>query len=569
MARIGRFAAVLIVAVLVACSNAPGTPDVGAPELILYNGKIVTVDTAFSIAEAVAIRDGRFTAVGTSEAVRRTAGPSTKLIDLRGRTVIPGLIDGHLHNAGGGPGVDLSKVRSMAELLAAVEARVKSAKPGDLVVSNADWHEAQLREKRLPHRRELDRIAPENPVVLVRGGHEFIVNSAAMARWNISRATPAPAGGEIGHDADGELNGELVDTARGLIKLPPPPKLTEDQILAQIRLLNAAGLTSIRIPGQFQFGGSAIEPYRMFQDLKAKGQLTIRVNYLMRIFDYSSVAKMRETIASWNVKPDEGDEWLRIGGMKTLIDGGFEGGHMRTAYEEPYGKGGKFKGIQVVPVDQYVAAVRELNRLGWRVATHAVGDAAIDQVLDAYTAANADQSIVGKRWSIEHFFIGRPDHYPRVRSLDLVISGQDHLYLAGPSLVKYWGRERAEQVTPVRTFLDRGILVAGGTDSPVIPYNPFWAMYHFISRETISDGVYGANQRITREEALRIFTINNAKLTFEENIKGSIEVGKLADLVMLSADILTIPEKQIESLKPLATMVGGRFVYSDPAAALD
>jgi predicted amidohydrolase YtcJ len=569
MARIGRFAAVLIVAVLVACSNAPGTPDVGAPELILYNGKIVTVDTAFSIAEAVAIRDGRFTAVGTSEAVRRTAGPSTKLIDLRGRTVIPGLIDGHLHNAGGGPGVDLSKVRSMAELLAAVEARVKSAKPGDLVVSNADWHEAQLREKRLPHRRELDRIAPENPVVLVRGGHEFIVNSAAMARWNISRATPAPAGGEIGHDADGELNGELVDTARGLIKLPPPPKLTEDQILAQIRLLNAAGLTGIRIPGQFQFGGSAIEPYRMFQDLKAKGQLTIRVNYLMRIFDYSSVAKMRETIASWNVKPDEGDEWLRIGGMKTLIDGGFEGGHMRTAYEEPYGKGGKFKGIQVVPVDQYVAAVRELNRLGWRVATHAVGDAAIDQVLDAYTAANADQSIVGKRWSIEHFFIGRPDHYPRVRSLDLVISGQDHLYLAGPSLVKYWGRERAEQVTPVRTFLDRGILVAGGTDSPVIPYNPFWAMYHFISRETISDGVYGANQRITREEALRIFTINNAKLTFEENIKGSIEVGKLADLVMLSADILTIPEKQIESLKPLATMVGGRFVYSDPAAALD
>jgi hypothetical protein len=278
---------------------------------------------------------------------------------------------------------------------------------------------------------------------------------------------------------------------------------------------------------------------------------------------------MRDTIASWNVKPDEGDEWLRIGGMKTLIDGGFEGGHMRDAYEEPYGKGGKFKGIQVVPVDQYVAAVRELNRLGWRVATHAVGDAAVDQVLDAYAAANADKSIVGKRWSIEHFFVGRPDHYPRVRSLDLVISAQDHLYRAGPSLVNYWGRARAEQVTPVRTFLDQGILVAGGTDSPVIPYNPFWAMYHFISRETLSDGVYGANQRITREEALRIFTINNAKLTFEENIKGSIEPGKLADLVVLSADILTVPEKQIESLKAVGTMVGGRFVYSDRAVPLE
>jgi predicted amidohydrolase YtcJ len=565
-----RLFAALLGAILAACSGTPGNPNgADAPELILHNGKVVTVDSAFSIAQAVAIKNGRFVAVGTNEAVRRTAGPSTKLIDLRGRTVIPGLMDGHLHNAGGGPGVDLANARSLAELLAAVEARVKSSKAGDLVVSNSDWHEAQLREKRLPHRRELDRIAPENPVVLVRGGHEFIVNSAAMARWNISRATPAPAGGEIGHDADGELNGELVDTARGLVKLPPPPKLTEAEILRQIKLLNAAGLTSIRIPGQFQFGGSAIEPYRMFQYLRAKGQLTIRVNYLMRIFDYSSVAKMRDTIASWNVKPDEGDEWLRIGGMKTLIDGGFEGGHMRDAYEEPYGKGGKFKGIQVVPVDQYVAAVRELNRLGWRVATHAVGDAAVDQVLDAYAAANADKSIVGKRWSIEHFFVGRPDHYPRVRSLDLVISAQDHLYRAGPSLVNYWGRARAEQVTPVRTFLDQGILVAGGTDSPVIPYNPFWAMYHFISRETLSDGVYGANQRITREEALRIFTINNAKLTFEENIKGSIEPGKLADLVVLSADILTVPEKQIESLKAVGTMVGGRFVYSDRAVPLE
>jgi predicted amidohydrolase YtcJ len=558
-----RFAAILIGGTLAACTAPPGTPD-SAPELILTNGKIVTVDPSFSVAQAVAIRNGKFTAVGTDEAVRKTAGPSTKVIDLRGRTVIPGLMDGHLHNAGGGPGVDLSNVRTIAELLAAVEARVKAGKPGDLVVSNSDWHEAQLREKRLPHRRELDQIAPQNPVVLVRGGHEFIVNSAAMARWNISKATPAPPGGEIGRDADGELNGELVDTARALVKLPPPPKLTEEEILRQMKLLNAAGLTGIRIPGQFQFGGSAIEPYRMFQDLKAKGQLTIRVNYLMRIFDYSSVARMRETIASWNVKPDEGDEWLRIGGMKTLIDGGFEGGNMRMPYEEPYGKSGKFRGIQVVPVDQYVAVVRELNRLGWRVATHAVGDAAIDQVLDAYAAANRDQSIVGKRWSIEHFFIGEPDQYPRVRELGLVISAQDHLYRAGPSLVKYWGRERAAQVTPVRTFLDQGILVAGGTDSPVIPYNPFWAMYHFITRETLSDGVYGVNQRITRGEALRIFTINNAKLTFEENIKGSIEPGKLADLVVLSADILTIPEKQIESLKPVATMVGGRFVYGDP-----
>jgi predicted amidohydrolase YtcJ len=240
---------------------------------------------------------------------------------------------------------------------------------------------------------------------------------------------------------------------------------------------------------------------------------------------------------------------------------------MRAPYEEPYGKGGKFKGIQVVPYNNYVAVVRELNRMGWRVATHAVGDAAVDEVLAAYAAANGDQSIVGKRWSIEHYFIAKPDQFPKVRELGLIVSAQDHLYLAAPSMKKYWG-DRAEQVTPVRTFLDQGFTVAGGTDSPVIPYNPFWSMYHFITRETISDGVYGANQRITREEALRIFTINNARLTFEENIKGSIEPGKLADLVVLSADILTIPVAQIEALKPVATMVGGKVVYSSPEAPL-
>src|SRR4051812_21686755 len=247
---LARLAAVVLACLVVSCSG-PGHVDGAAPDLILYGGKIVTVDPAFSVAQAVAIRGERFVAVGSDEAVRRLAGPATRTIDLHGRTVIPGLADGHLHNAGGGPGVDLSRVRSLAELLAAVEARVKAAKPGELVVSNSDWHEAQLKEQRLPHRRDLDRIAPDNPVVLVRGGHEFIVNSAAMRQWDIGPATKAPPGGEIGRDADGGLNGELVDTARSLVKLPPPAKLTAEEIVRQQKLLNAAGLTSIRIPGSF------------------------------------------------------------------------------------------------------------------------------------------------------------------------------------------------------------------------------------------------------------------------------------------------------------------------------
>jgi predicted amidohydrolase YtcJ len=557
-------AAALAAALAAGCASTPSTP----PDVVLYNGKIVTVDPKFSIAQAVAIRGERFVAVGSNDDVRRTAGPATRAIDLGGRTVIPGLMDGHLHNAGGGPGVDLSRVRTIDELFAAVAARVKTARPGELIVSNSDWHEAQLHEKRLPHLKEIDRIAPQNPVVLVRGGHEYIINSTAAQRWNITRSTPNPPGGEIGREPDGELNGELVDTARNLVQLPAPAKLTPEAIERQLQLLNTVGLTSIRIPGSFQFGGDQLAAYRMFQQLKQEGRLTMRVNYLMRIFDFSSVEKVKALIASWNVRPDEGDEWLRMGGMKTLVDGGFEGGHMREPYAEPYGRGGKFKGIEVVPRSQYIPVVLELNRLGWRVATHAVGDAAVDEVLDAYEAANRERSIKDRRWTIEHWFIAAPDQFPRARALGLAISAQDHLYLAAPSVAKYWGRERAENITPVRTFLDEGFLVAGGTDSPVIPYNPFWAMYHFITRDTISDGVYGAAQRITREDALRVYTINNARLTFEENLKGSIEAGKLADLVVLAADYLTIPEKQIESLKPVATMVGGRFVYMDPAARL-
>jgi len=559
-----RWLAAAVVLVAAGCSTVPGPKGSEAADLVLYNGKILTVDGNFSIAQAVAIRGERFVAVGSNESVRAMAGSGTRQIDLRGRTVIPGLIDGHLHNAGGGPGVDLSKARSIAELLAAVEARAKRTPAGEPILSNADWHEAQLHEKRLPHRTELDRVAPRNPVVLIRGGHEFILNSAAFERWRITRDTKNPPGGEIGRDPDGNLNGELVDTARGLVKLPPPPKLTPEAIEAQMKLLNSVGLTGIRIPGGFQFGPDILTPYRMFQQLRREGRLTMRVNYLMRIYDFSSVEKVRATIQSWNVRPDEGDEWLRIGGMKTLVDGGFEGGHMREPYAEPYGRGGKFRGIEVVPPKNYIPVVQELNRLGWRVATHAVGDAAVDEVLAAYAAADRDRSIKGKRWTIEHFFIARPDHFPRVKALGIAVSAQDHLYLAAPSMAKYWGRARAEHVTPVRTFLDQGLLVGGGTDSPVIPYNPFWSMYHFITRDTISDGVYGADQAITREDALKLYTINNAKITFEDNAKGSIEKGKLADLVVLSADYLEVPVKQVEALKALATMVGGRFVYEDP-----
>ena len=528
-----------------------------APDLLIVNARVYTVDQAFSTAEGLAGTSGRFTAVGSTAQLRRLAGPSTKILDLGGTTVIPGLQDDHLHSAGGGPGVDLSRARTLASVLSLIAARVKESKPGDIVTTNADWHEAQLKEQRLPFRADLDTVAPNTPVVVVRGGHEYILNSAALKKWGIDRETPQPQGGRISRDANGALNGELMDRAKELVKLPQAgaERMSVDSLIAEHKKLNAAGLTSIRYPG------ASIEQYRLLQEMEKKGLLTIRVNQLMRAFDATDATKMRAAVAAWNVKQDEGDEWLRIGGIKLAVDGGFEGGWMTQLYAKPYDEGGRFYGVNTIKQAPYTDIVKELNRQGWRVATHAVGDAAIDEVLAAYEAANAEHSIVGRRWTIEHGFIPRADQFPRMKKLDLVISAQDHLYLAGPSLVKYWGLERASWTTPMRTYIDQGFTVAGGTDAPVVPFPPLWVFYHFVTRDTISGGVLGADQKISRQEALKVETINNAFLTFEEQIKGSIEPGKVADLVVLPEDIMTCPPKSIESMRVLMTIVGGKIVY--------
>lgn len=533
--------------------------QLAAPDAIYFNANVVTVDDRFSFAQAVAVSSDKFVAVGSNDEVRKLAGPSTRLVDLRGKTVVPGLTDNHLHGAGGGPGVDLSGTRSIDEVLAAVAARVRQSDPGEVVVSNSDWHEAQLKEQRLPLRRDLDKVAPTTPVVLVRGGHEYVLNSAALAKWNVTTSTPEPAGGRITRYPDGELNGELVDRARQLVALPrPAARSLEQRIQDQIteyNKLHAAGLTAVRHPG------GSIEEYRMRQDMQRRGVLTMRVTQLLSVERGAAGADIEKVIAGWSVRPDEGDAMLRVGGIKLGVDGGFEGGFMREPYEEPFGEGGTYRGLQTVPQARFTEAVRAINRQGWRVFTHAVGDAAIDEVLEGYEAASADRSIVGKRWGIEHAFMGRPDQFDRMKRLGLAISAQNHLYLAGPSLVKYWGAKRASWTTPVKAYLQAGLPVSGGTDSAVVPYPPLWVFYHFFTRDTISGGPLGTDQRISREDALRLITRNHWYLSFQENTSGIIAPGRYADMVVLDDNLLKMPENRVEQLKVLMTMVAGRTVY--------
>ncbi len=560
----------------VACSAAPPEPA----DTVLHGGNIVTLDPELPVAAAVAVRDGRIVAVGSDAEVLRFSGPETAAIDLGGRSVVPGLADNHFHGVGGGPGVDLSAARTLQQVLEAIATRVAAAAPDDIIVTNSDWHEGQLAEQRLPLRGDLDTAAPDHPVVVVRGGHEYVLNSAALRFWDIDESTPEPEGGRIGRYADGRLNGELVDRAKSLARVREgrgdggrggsggrgdPGAVSGSGNGAERALraladsharLNAVGLTSVR------YAGASPALYEQLRELQRRGELTIRANLLFRV--PADPERVADTLSAWSVGPDDGDDWVRVGGIKLGVDGGFEGGWMTAPYEEPWGEGGTFYGLQTAPRDAYIGTVAELNRHGWRVATHAVGDAAIDLVLEAYGAADAERPIAGRRWVIEHGFVPRPDQFGRMRELELLVAAQDHLYVAAPSLVNYWGRQRAEWVTPVRAYLDAGIRVSSGTDAPVIPYNPWWTLYHFSTRDTISAGVTGADQAVGREEALRLATVENAYLTFEEESKGTLEVGKLADMLVLDDDFLSVADEVIEDMRVLLTIVGGRIVYRAP-----
>jgi predicted amidohydrolase YtcJ len=541
-------------------------PGMAAPQradTVYVNGKIFTADARDSVVQGFAVSGNRFLAVGANADMRKFIGKGTRVVDLKGHFVSPGLTDDHFHNEGGGSGIDLSHVRTMAELLTTVANAAEQTAPGTLLVSNSDWHEAQLKEQRLPMARELDQAAPNNPVVLVRGGHSYILSDVAFRKYNITRDTPVPAGGQISRDADGTLTGELFDNAKALVPLPPPKTLTMDDIVATQKALNPYGITAVRIAGSYK--GDMLHALRLWKDAAATNSLTLRYTVYMPGFEFRTPQQVDQAIARWGVKQDEGDDFVRIGGIKLIVDGGFEGGHISRPYQEPYGRGGTYNGLTVSPPDAYNSVVREINRQGWRAATHAVGDAAVDQVLTAYELANKDKFLIGKRWSVEHAFVARPDLVKRMQDLKLMVSAQDHLYLAAPALKKYWGMDLASEVTPLKMYLDAGLLVAGGTDSPVIPFNPFWELYHFASRDTISDGVYGADQKIaSRTLLLRLDTINYAKLIGEDNHRGSIEAGKLADFAVLTDDFLTVPVEKIPTMKALATYVGGQEIYRDP-----
>jgi predicted amidohydrolase YtcJ len=560
--RIVQLSCVLLVS---ACN--PELPEANAihADLVLHHGNIITVDAETPRAEAIALLGDRILAVGDNNEIQKLAGPATRQLNLQGRTVVPGFSDGHVHSGAmrTRPGMaDVTAVRNMQGLLDEIASEIAVREPGEIIYTTGNWHEAQLEELRLPTRWDLDPISPDNPVVVIRGGHEFILNSAALEKWNITTETVSPPGGQITFDADrNNITGELIDRARDLVDLPSLPQRTLKERLLLLqkehRKWNALGLTS------FRNAGADLQSFKDYQELWRRGGLTIRVGVLLRWDRKSSPDDFRREIMAWGLVPRMGNEWVRFDSIKLGVDGGYEGGWMTEPYLESFGHSDEFFGLNTVPRKLFIDVVTMINDLGMRISTHSVGDAGTDLVLDAYAEANKQKSISGQRWTIEHAFITRPDQIERIKELDIVISAQSHLYLAGASLVDYWGDKRASNVAPVRLWLDANIPVGGGTDNklPYEPENPITTFYHWVSRDTVSAGILGEEHAISREEALRIGTLGVAYLTFEDDIKGTLTPGKLADLVVLSQDIMTVPVDQIMDTRVLATMVGGAFVF--------
>jgi predicted amidohydrolase YtcJ len=543
-------------------------------DLVLQNGKIVTVDARFSIRQAVAIKNGRITAVGSNRAVLGAErGTRTTVIDLAGKTVLPGLIDSHLHPLEAG----LSEFRgplppldSIAAVQAFIRAQAAKTPKGEWIVVPRTFP-TRLTEMRTPVRADLD-VEVERPVMF-DASYVAIVNSLGLKMSGITRDTANPARGEIVKDANGEPNG-ILKNAQGLLKglrraadFTPGEKL--DALEQMLRRYRAAGLTSI--------GDGAVqsEHVDLYRKLESAGRLPVRVA-MTRWFDAGRpVEDLAREIQAAGYATNQGDDWLKFAALKVNVDGGMTIG---TAYQrQPYGDFGRQLYGKTNPEDrgqlfespQALLEIMKAGRdKGWQLTCHCQGGGAIDGFLDAMEALNKEKPIAPTRSHLIHASFQSPEAIARMKRMGILADVQAAwLYLDAPALERVFGEEGMRYFFPLRSYLDAGIVVAGGSDHmigydknrAVNPYNPFMGLWTSVTRRTIRGTVIHPEERVTREEALKMYTIWGAYRQFSEKKKGSIEPGKLADLVVIDRDYLTCPEDQIRDIQPVMVIVDGRI----------
>ena len=537
--------------------------DLNAPTLVLVNGKILTMDGQSRTAEAVAIRDGKFLAIGDSATIRSMAGSATRTIDLAGKAVVPGLIDTHAHFKAAGLAdyvVNMSRAKTVAEALEAIKQFVTRKQPGDWIIGSA-WHPpSQLAEKRYLTRQEIDSVAPNNPVYLRTVGHFSMANTLALAKAGVNKDTPNPGGGSFERDASGELTGVLVETAIDQVEKAVPDWTAEDEF-RQFKIaegvLNSYGITSA------VEGATPARDIATLQRLALSGETTLRVGVMFRPEPPAENSAWEAIMRGNGASSGFGDDWLKLAGIKIFYDGGMtlRTALMRDAYPDSKDD---YHGIAQQSPERLKELVSICNRNDWRVGVHVVGDRGIDQVLDAFEAADKEKSIKDRRFILIHASLILPEQMDRAKRLGVRVDFQNiFMWDKAATVERFLGKAIADRAVPTKTLIEKlGIDSLGaGTDFPVNPINPFINMFVMVTRKDPNGHVYGANEAISREQALRLYTSAASHYMFEEGKKGSIEPGKLADLAVLSADPMTVAEDQIKDIKADLTVVGGKIVF--------
>jgi len=540
-----------------------------APDLILSDAAVTTMDPHDPSAEALAIKDDRIIALGSTSAIEELAGPNTPIRRLGGRRVIPGLNDTHNHLMSMGSvlnDVQLYGARSIDDIKRLVEERVRSSPPGAWIAGRG-WDESLLKDGRFPNRHDLDEVAPNNPVVLERVWNMLLANSAALHAADIGRHTPDPPAdvlysGRIERDANCDPTGVFRDRAKRLIQDVVPPKTIADHeasIRTACRAYNRAGITSVAEPGLYP------DQFRAFSNVRNAHDLTVRVSLCVAGWGFGSQdedAFVEQRVNDIGVYTGFGDAWLRMDTVKFLPDGGI--GDRTALMFDPYLNEPDNRGQFVITERELFEHVRYCHDRGWSVDCHACGDRMIELVNRAYAAAQDARPDANIRHRVHHAYLPTPISLQLMRDYQIpALATIPFLTNLGESFVTSLGEERAARIMPLRTYLDSGVPLALGSDAPVTTYDPFVGIYSAVTRKTLYGRVLGEDERISRQEALRLYTSASAWVTFEDTQKGSLAPGKLADVAVLDRDLFSVDDEQIKELHSVLTLVGGRVVHDE------
>ncbi|MFN0100957.1 MAG: amidohydrolase [Bryobacteraceae bacterium] len=545
-------------------------------DLILHNGKIVTVDARFSVTEAIAIKGGKIIRTGASDVIiGAEKGTNTKVVNLAGKTVLPGLIDAHVHAIGAGLSEFKSKLPpldSIADIQNYIREKAKSTKAGEWIVVPRTLP-PRLKEQRFPTKTDLD-VVTTHPVAF-DGSYVWSANTVGLKISGITRHIPNPPGGEVVKGPDGEPNGILRAASQLLKGIRDEARATEIErqqaLETMLKLYAAAGLTTV---GDRAVTGADAATY---QALKAQGRMPIRAVLTWRIDAARPIEQIEEEINAKTWTTNQGDERLKFGTFKVTLDGGQSVG---TAYQRmPYGPYGRqlygqtnpdARGTLFVEREKLIRIFRAARNKGWQLTSHAQGGAAIDVLLDAFEALDKEKPIAPSRSHVMHGSFMSEEAIARMKKMGILADVQGGwLHFDVPALERVFGYKNMRYFFPLQSYLKSGVIIAGGSDHmighdknrAVNAFSPFFNMWMSISRKTREGKLIYPEEKITREQALRMYTNGSAYLHFSEKTLGSLEQGKLADLVIIDKDFLTCAEDDIRHIQALATIVEGKLVY--------